>query len=394
MTGVDKHLILDEKSYQWSNEIPLDSWTLSSDENEGLLNLLFHVSGLSLDLNPPKQFVESIRSIYPDGSIPWKHVLPRHVHQAFLKRLINDVRKAWDESTVKYFKEFWKPIESLHAGLQRAKISKKKLEDHKKADSNAIIDSFLPDEDGFARPIVYNRFASRTGRLGVKSGPMILNLKKSMRDVIESSYGENGSIVQLDFNALEARIILYEAGKSAINDLYSTVASEAMPNSQLLRSTAKACIISELYGISQKKLAEKLGVSTAEASRFMNAIRRYFATPQLIEKLRGIYDKEKCIYNKFGRRLFIPDDSASTLLNTYAQSTGADAAQLGFLNVVNDLRQTSNRVKPLFVLHDALILDVHDDDMKTIENIKEVTVPGYEQKFPLKCEKFYTSSTP
>lgn len=387
LLGVEKHLfVFNDGSYKWVDSIPDSSWRLSV--NPSSFDALLRVSGESLDVNPPENHVNAIRAIYPEGPVPWRHVLPRKVHQEFLKRLLSDIKKALDRLTLSYFEDFWMPINDLHQTLQPAHINSVALLTHLKEEKSSILESFRPQESGFASPIVYNRFASRTGRLGVESGPMILNLKKTMRDVLDSSFGENGKIVSLDFNALEARIILYESGKLAEGDLYSDVASNAMPNAPLLRSTAKACIISELYGISQKKLAEKLGVASKEAARFMSAIRGYFETPKLVEKLKQQHEKEGCIYNKFGRRLFIPDDSSSTLLNTYAQSTGADAAQLGFLNVLKRIQ--GKRVRPLFVLHDALILDVHDDEMQSIIDIKEIDVPLYHQKFPLKCEMFYT----
>jgi hypothetical protein len=388
LIGVEKHLVInDDGTHFWSEQVPDSAWILGN-ESPKAFDLLLKVSGQSIDVNPPESYVNAIRSVYPEGDVPWRHVLPRRIHQVFLRRLLADAKKCLNSSTLSYFEDFWKPIGDLHGMLRSAHVDVEAWSRHCEEGKNAILESFSPGPDGMTSSIIYNRFASRTGRLGVESGPMILNLKKSMRDVIDSTHGKNGKIVSMDFNALEARIILYESGKLAEGDLYANVASNAMPNSPLLRSVAKACIISELYGISQKKLAEKLSVPVKEASRFMSAIRGYFDTPTLVEKLKTIHEKEGCIYNKFGRRLFVPDNSSATLLNTYAQSTGADAAQLGFLNVMKKLHGTN--VRPLFVLHDALILDVHNDDLQLVNDIKEIDVPMYEQKFPLKCENFYT----
>jgi hypothetical protein len=42
---------------------------------------------------------------------------------------------------------------------------------------------------------------------------------------------------------------------------------------------------------------------------------------------------------------------------------------------------------PLYVLHDALLLDVHLEELAAVEAVSSVRVPGYVQKFPLKLEK-------
>lgn len=388
LTGVDRYLCVSDSSHSWHVDPPNDCHVIASPDDEFL-----RLSGSQLEAAPQQRFVDAVRSIYPTGPIPWRHVLPRSVHREFLRSLVDTVKKVNDGTTGQYLKNYWTAISRLHAALQPAVIDATALKRHLDVEPSTILESFKPRDGIFAAPIVYNRFAARTGRLGVESGPMILNLKRTMRDVVASQYGAQGRIISLDFNALEARIILYESGKYAGGDLYSTVAAEALPGTVLPRSVAKACIISELYGISQRRLAERLNVKPSEAGRFMSAIRKYFETPQLTDRLASHHTKDGCIHNKFGRRLIVPDSSPSTLLNTYAQSTGADAAQLGFLNVVNILSTSAPHVRPLFVLHDALILDVHVDDLSTVKSITEVMVPCYEQPFSLKCEVFYTPTT-
>ena len=78
-------------------------------------------------------------------------------------------------------------------------------------------------------------------------------------------------------------------------------------------------------------------------------------------------------------------EAKNTLVNTYVQSTGVDVAMMGFNQVLKQLG--TDGVRPLFVLHDALILDVRNDRLPDVESVSSVAVPGYDTEFPLKFEK-------
>ena len=60
---------------------------------------------------------------------------------------------------------------------------------------------------------------------------------------------------------------------------------------------------------------------------------------------------------------------------------------LGFKTIIDALG--TDGIRPLFVLHDALILDVRSDRLKDVENISSVKVHGYDAAFPLKFEKMH-----
>ena len=60
---------------------------------------------------------------------------------------------------------------------------------------------------------------------------------------------------------------------------------------------------------------------------------------------------------------------------------------IGFNSIIKQLG--TDGVRSLYVLHDALILDVRSDRLKDVENISSVKVHGYEAAFPLKFEKMH-----
>jgi hypothetical protein len=75
------------------------------------------------------------------------------------------------------------------------------------------------------------------------------------------------------------------------------------------------------------------------------------------------------------------------LVNSYAQSTGVDVSLLGFKSIVDSLG--SDGIRPLFVLHDALILDVRGDRFEDVQKITSVEIPSFSTKFPIKLDKLY-----
>jgi DNA polymerase I-like protein with 3'-5' exonuclease and polymerase domains len=133
-------------------------------------------------------------------------------------------------------------------------------------------------------------------------------------------------------------------------------------------------------------LTQSLGLPLSEVSKVHNVITSKFGVEKLVNRLRSEFLDKKCIRNKYGRRIAVPDSSDGTLLNSYLQSTGVDVALWGFLEIVN--RLNDEWAVPVAVLHDALILDVTKEFAQKIGESLAVQVPGYIGKFPLKISIF------
>jgi hypothetical protein len=63
------------------------------------------------------------------------------------------------------------------------------------------------------------------------------------------------------------------------------------------------------------------------------------------------------------------------------QSTAVDVSLMGFTTLLDTLPKSA---RPLFNLHDALIIDVMNKDLPDLLSLRTLTVPGYDQKFPVK----------
>lgn len=393
--GTEKHLLLDD-GYRWSSVVPNDFWHLSGlhkTPSDKCLDTLLKLNGVKLDVHPPQKFVSAMTSVM-SGSVqqpPWGYVMPGDAHKAFMKRLVNETKETFTSLNREFYETVWVPQATVLKSLRPMKINGKRFLQvlEESGMNHRVIDSFRPDPQGFSSSIVYDRFGTRTGRLTAKSGPNVLTLKKDFRDMIVSSFS-GGSIVSVDFSALEARILLYEGGGVCPEaDLYSYISSQVFGGS-VSRKMIKGAVISELYGSSKAALGNALGISGKELDDFVSRVKNFFRTIDLKKKVKGEFIQKGHITNHYGRRIAIEDPLDHIFVNSWAQSTGVDVSLLGFSKIVESLAGDPG-VRPLFVLHDALILDVHPDSMQSVQSIKSINVPGFSQEFFLKVENFNCS---
>jgi len=310
--------------------------------------------------------------------------LPQNEFKIFFKNIVQVTTDSFSELPFGYYEVAWTAGSRVLGSLKPAAIDVDAF-NRIIADNPGTpgLESFRPKRSGFAHPVIYDRFSTRTGRLTVSDGPNFLVLKKDNRKIIKSSF-EDGRVVSLDFKALEARIVLAEAGRySDASDIYEDI-SVTQFKGILPRDVVKTAVLAELYGISRNALRIRLGVSDQKLDEFIRVIKEYFKVEQLRSRLKEQLTSVGKIINRFGRPLGIPDGQDNLLINTYAQSSGVDVSLLGFDKVLSDLG--SDGIRPLFVLHDAIILDVRPDRVEDVKRVKDVEIPTYDAPFPLKFE--------
>lgn len=392
LLGTKEHLVCDEGSYWWTQRVPEGAWHLSGrakDDSDWCLDTALRLGGHVPDLQPPAPFVKEM-SLLSDSlgthPIPWQRVMPRAAHLAFTKRLAGEVAVATAAAPLDYYRTVWVPGNGIFRALHRCGVDAgtwRQLVDAGEGNV-AATRSFQPDDEGLAREVDYDRFRTLTGRLTVKAGPQILTLKKKHRSIMRSVYGDKGRIVGLDFAALEARILLYEHGRRCEEaDLYGTIAQEMGHD----RNSVKAAVLSLLYGSSKWALGARLGISGAELDAFVRKVQAYFNTEELLARVKAQFVATGKIIDRYGRPISVDEPLDHIFIAYYGQATGVGVTMLGFRQVVDRLAAEAPRVRPVFLLHDAIILDVHDDDLPAVQAISHVKVPGYVQRFPLRLEK-------
>jgi len=389
--GTEKHLSCDDNKLMWVDEVQPPSWHVTNGNVIGKnFNDLVNISLKELDFLPPKKYVDMMKTFSNVNlsCVPWQRVMTKRDHAAFVKALLNKIECFLCNAPTNYYDGTWVKASAVFNNLQRAKINKrllKELFDKNKGNISAL-QTFVPRDDGFANEVVYNRFATETGRLTVKSGPHILELKREHRSIIESIHGDDGEICIIDFNALEPRVVLYEANKSCENkDIYSHVANEH----KLTRTEAKAGTICTMYGAGTNLIVETLQCDEARADEISNAIRKYYEIRALTNRIKTQFIKEGTLQTRFGRPLKIDDPRSSVLLNHFVQGTGCDVVLLAFSNITEEMKTKTPNCRPLFMIHDALVIDALKSELPKLDELLTVKVSSYVQRFYLKRTKIY-----
>jgi DNA polymerase I-like protein with 3'-5' exonuclease and polymerase domains len=232
--------------------------------------------------------------------------------------------------------------------------------------------------------IIYDRLKSKTGRLVVESGPKILLLKKEYRNIIKSRYGDSGKIMYLDYAALETRIMLQLAGKVTTNtDIYASL-SKIIFDNKLSRDATKKIILAIAYGMSITTIAHDLGIEHKQASIYYDDVCNYLDKSKL-ENLAHKNLSNGILKNYYGRKII----GENNILNSYVQSTGVDVALLGFNNIITTIQENKFLMHPLYILHDALIIDCHNSFVPYLDELINAacTVQGFDCIFPIHVEQ-------
>lgn len=385
LLGSKKNLLLSDDGVTWIEKFQNDSWVLSGElkqNHDFCLDTAFKLENVQSVPSVPEKYKKSMSSLM-STSPPWSMILPKEAYRNFFNEVISHVKIHKDISK-DYYRNAWVPGNKVLNLIKPVKTDASKIAEivSSSAINSQVLESFRPRSGGYATTAEYDRFGTVTGRLVISSGPNILLLKKDYRRIMKPSHPD-GRIVSLDFSSLEARILLYESGKDCKElDLYEMLSNKL---GGLPRPMVKAAVLAVLYGSSKSSVALHLGTSEDKISKLIQQIEDYIDTKTLLKKLKQEHKETGFIKNKFGRKIPVDRPQDNIFINYYAQSTGVDVSLVGFSRIMEILG--TNGIRPVFVLHDALLLDVHPDRLQDVSDIRNVNVPGYDQAFPVKFEE-------
>jgi len=299
-----------------------------------------------------------------------EEVLPDH----FLEKYNLDLNEAEDELTrldskLNYLNTL-RQNQLIFKNLYPAKINGLSYKVFKELEKNETIlsglEKFRPKK-GYCDQIKYNQTNTVTGRLTTtKDSPNILTLPARCRKIFESRWQQEGELLYIDFKTLEPRVIRKINGKEASDDIYLEIAD--MLDFEVDRIIIKRGIISTLYG----STSTISGLSKERSDLVLEATKNYFDLSAISKKASYVHDVG-CRINFFGRPIWnIEEDQGNKIVNNFVQSTAVDVALSYFSKLCNLINL--EKCKPIFIIHDALILDVRKD---YIDTCKEIVQLGY-----------------
>jgi hypothetical protein len=391
--GTPQHLVVDENSdtFSWVKDPPNDMWTYGSRDNLMSLDVLADLHNIEIGSLFPEEHERAFRALCMHGSpgIPWHLAISPDRFRRALQSIIRGLQRVLEVNEATSYGQTFMHERKFILGLSKAHVDKDKIRTCMASETNATVRSslrtFFPKDDPpMTPPTKYSQVSTHTGRLTVTTGPQILTLPSRCRDIITSRF-DGGEIVQVDFVSVEPRLARLVMGRVPKNDVYQEIC-DTLFSSDIDRKTAKIAVLCALYGASTVRLQRILGEGF-DARTIVRKLRDYFGVDALGVRLRSEVAETGAIVNWFGRKIHVERTSTNVLVNNYIQSSAVDVALLGFRDLMERMREMGLETTPIFLIHDALVLDVPSREGNLVRETAAlgINVPNI-GNFPLKVD--------
>ena len=382
--GTENHLILDDGQARWSDAFVDTDFVLGYNGSAHSIEPILQLYGITIPELVPKEHMKSINACGIKKNIPWRYVLPKPLFRKNLRNFVNEISDIEKRLSSEKYPLFFVETNKIFNSLKTSRINSGLANMLNDTNDSAVLRNMLKIQSGsFLPPPTYSRVSSKTGRLTVKGGPQILTLRKDLRQIFESTF-KDGNLFEIDFVSLEPRVALnLTEYDSKLDDVYQEFIEASTAG--VSRETAKLAVLCSLYGAGTRKLESVLSAdgATIAARDLMKRVNRFFGLTGLAKILRD-QAKTGFITNYFGRPIAVGDARDSILINNFLQSTAADVALHGFCDFMNNF----SMCKAVFIIHDALIIDVPNSEVPSVtEYVKEGFTHSGLGNFPLKLKR-------
>jgi DNA polymerase I len=246
---------------------------------------------------------------------------------------------------------------------------------------------------------VHTRFhqaLTATGRLSstepnLQNIPIRMEEGRKLRKVFEPTY-RDWIILSADYSQIELRILAHLSGDEALieafrndYDIHTSTAATVfgVPLDEVtptMRRQAKAVNFGIVYGISDYGLSQNLGISRAQAAKF---IEDYFAKfPGVARYMHEIVEtarKQGYVTTLLNRRRYLPDIHSRnynvrsfaerTAMNTPIQGSAADVIKLAMVHIDEALRTSDLKARMLLQVHDELIFECPEVELEALSDL-------------------------
>ncbi len=259
----------------------------------------------------------------------------------------------------------------------------------------------------------FNQTETRTGRISstepnLQNIPVRTELGREMRKFFIADDGK--VLVDADYSQIELRVLSDIADDKAMidafnngDDIHAITASQVfkMPLQMvtpLMRSRAKAVNFGIVYGIGAFSLAKDIGVSRAEADRYIkDYLHHYSGVDRYMNEVVEEAKKNGYVKTLFGRRRYLPELSSSNGMlrafgervarNMPIQGTAADIIKIAMIRVYTRLKEENLNARLILQIHDELIVEAPENEKTKDELIvKEEMENACKMKVLLKSD--------
>ena len=247
-----------------------------------------------------------------------------------------------------------------------------------------------------------NQTVAATGRLS-SSEPNLQNIPikgDAGRRLRRAFIAEAGfRLLAADYNQVELRILAHLSEDETLTaafrrgeDVHKTTAAQifGLPPEQItpeMRRTAKTVNFSLVYGISPFGLSSTLGVTQAEAKRYIDRyFELYHGVQRFMEQTLAEARKNGYVTTLFGRRRPIPELASEmpavrglgerAAINTPVQGTAADLIKMAMIRIAQCLKKEARQSRMLLQIHDELIFEVPDVELEEMKRLVREEMEG------------------
>ena len=210
----------------------------------------------------------------------------------------------------------------------------------------------------------YNPYTA-TGRPSNKYGGInfaALNKNDGTRESFVSRYGDDGLLIQFDYEAFHLRLVAAQIGYKLPETSVHTFLAQQYYGTQEVNpdeyEASKARTFALMYGMS-----EDFG-----GVEFFHKVRQYS------QQLWEIYRNLSSVKTKTGKRIVVDDPSANKVFNYSVQWLETETALQNVAKVCELLND--KLTKPILYTYDAILLDLHRSETALLPRIKLLLEDG------------------
>jgi DNA polymerase-1 len=268
-------------------------------------------------------------------------------------------------------------------------------------------DGLLKASEGGRCHSTFQMTATVTGRLSssepnLQNIPVRQELGARLREMFIPS--EPGWVfAAADYSQIELRVLAHIAQDQAMReafaagtDIHAVTAAQVfgveLENvTPAMRRSAKAVNFGIVYGISDFSLAADIGVSRAEAKRYIeNYLSKYEGVRRYMKEIVESAQENGYVSTLFGRRRAIPEIRSGNFhirsfgkraaLNAPIQGTAADIIKMAMVAVYDRIAREKLRARLVLQVHDELIAEC---PLEEAEAVKKLLEEEMENVYPL-----------
>jgi DNA polymerase-1 len=241
----------------------------------------------------------------------------------------------------------------------------------------------------------FNQTGAATGRLS-SSNPNLQNIpiRTALGREIRAAFVPRAGwkLLVADYSQIELRLLAHMSGDPLLleafrngEDIHTRTAAEVMGVPPLMvtpeaRRDAKAVNFGIVYGISGFGLAAQLGISRAEAEKYIkNYFARYQGVRRFIDATIAEVRQTGVTRTLFGRERPIPDINSRnanargfaerTAVNSPLQGTAADLIKLAMVRIDAALEAGGYQSAMLLQVHDELVFECPPEEVDAVSKL-------------------------